>query len=72
MGSCFVQNFLIAAHELGVGVFWASWGALPHNRLILGVPDDYDVVGVFGIGYPPEVPAAKPRTSIASKITYLS
>ncbi|WP_340009318.1 hypothetical protein MHH52_14100 [Paenibacillus sp. FSL K6-0276] len=46
--------------------------ALPHNREILGVPQDYDVIGVFGIGYPEEVPNAKPRTPITSKITYLS
>lgn len=70
--SCFVQNFLLAAHEAGAGVRWTSLGALPRNRQILGVPEDYDVIGVFGVGYPAEVPAAKPRTPIASKITYLS
>ncbi|MDQ8735826.1 nitroreductase family protein [Paenibacillus sp. LHD-38] len=70
--SCFVQNFLIAAHEAGVGVYWASLGASAHNREILDVPQDYDVIGVFAIGYPAEVPTAKPRTSITSKITYLS
>lgn len=70
--SCFVQNFLLAAHEAGAGVYWASLGALPHNRDILGVQQNYDVIGVFGIGYPVEVPTAKPRTPIISKITYLS
>lgn len=70
--SCFAQNFLLAAHEAGVGAYWASLGALPHNREILSVPQDYDVIGVFGIGYAEEVPAAKPRTPISSKITYLS
>ncbi|WP_317890727.1 nitroreductase family protein [Paenibacillus arenilitoris] len=70
--SCFAQNFLLAAHEAGVGAYWASSGALPHNRDILGVPPDYDVIGFFGIGYPAEAPAAKPRTPIISKINYLS
>jgi nitroreductase len=70
--ACFVQNLLLAAHEDGVGAYWASLGALPHNRVILEVPQDYDVIGVFGIGYPAEVPATKPRTEISSKITYLS
>jgi nitroreductase len=69
--SCFVQNFLLAAHEAGAGAYWSSLGALPHNREILGVPEDYDVIGVFGVGFPAEVPAAKPRTPITSKITYL-
>ncbi len=50
----------------------ASMGALPRNRDILGVPSGYDVIGVFGIGYPAEVPAAKTRTPIASKMMYLS
>ncbi|MEK5437795.1 MULTISPECIES: nitroreductase family protein [Paenibacillus] len=70
--ACFAQNFLLAAHEMGVGAYWASLGALPHNREILGVPQDYDVIGLFGIGYPEEVPNAKPRTPMKSKITYLS
>lgn len=70
--SCFVQNFLLSAHEAGVGVYWASLGALPHNREILDVPDGYDVIGILGIGYPAEVPAAKPRKPITSKITYLA
>jgi len=70
--SCFVQNFLMASHAAGAGVYWASLGALAHNRNILGVPEDHDVIGVFGIGYPAEVPNARPRTSITSKITYLT
>ncbi|WP_151734164.1 nitroreductase family protein [Paenibacillus tengchongensis] len=69
--ACFVQNFLLAAHEEGVGAYWASLGALPQNREILSVPEDYDVIGVFGIGYPEDVPAVKPRTPIVSKLTRL-
>ncbi|UQZ36778.1 nitroreductase [Paenibacillus sp. PK3_47] len=69
--ACFAQNLLLAAHEAGAGAYWASLGALPHNREILCVPEGYDVIGVFGIGYPAEVPAAKPRTPIRTKITQL-
>ncbi|WP_276357192.1 nitroreductase family protein [Cohnella caldifontis] len=69
--ACFAQNFQLAAHEAGAGVFWSSIGASPRNRAILGVPEDYDVVGVFGVGYPAEVPPAKPRTPIAGKIKRL-
>lgn len=70
--ACFAQNFLLAAHEAGVGAYWSSLGALPHNREILAVPQNYDVIGVFGIGYPVEVPVGKPRIPMTSKITYLS
>ncbi|WP_334074176.1 MULTISPECIES: nitroreductase [Paenibacillus] len=69
--SCFIQNFMLAAHEAGAGVFWSSIGATPRNREVLGVQENYDVVGVLGVGYPAEVPAAKPRTPITSKIAYL-
>lgn len=65
--SCFVQNLMLAAHEAGAGVFWSSMGAQPRGREILGVQEDYDVVGVLGIGYPAEVPDTKPRTPITSK-----
>lgn len=70
--SCFVQNLLLSAHEAGAGSFWSSLGASAQSREIMGVPDDYDVVGVIAVGYPEEVPAPKPRTPIASKIKHLS
>jgi nitroreductase len=69
--ACFVQNFLLAAHAAGVGTRWASLGATPRNRAILGVPEGYDVIGVFGVGYPAEVPAVKERTPIAEKVRHL-
>ncbi|MFB9325596.1 nitroreductase family protein [Paenibacillus aurantiacus] len=69
--SCFAQNFLLAAHDAGVGAYWASMGALPHNREILGVQEGYDVIGIFGLGYPADTPAVKPRTPIAAKIQRL-
>jgi nitroreductase len=69
--SCFVQNFLLAAHEASVGVTWSSLGALPRNREILHVPEGYDVIGVFGVGYPAEDPAIKERTPMAGKMKYL-
>ncbi|TBL76334.1 nitroreductase family protein [Paenibacillus thalictri] len=70
--SCFVQNFLLSAHEAGVGVYWESMGAKPHNREMMNVPEDYDVIGVMGVGYPANDPAVKPRTPMAAKISYLS
>lgn len=70
--SCFIQNFLLAAHDAGVGVLWSSIAASQAKSDILGVPQGHDVVGVLAIGYPAEIPAVKPRTPIASKITYLA
>jgi nitroreductase len=70
--ACFVQNFNLVAWEEGVGTFWSSMGSAQKNREILGVPDGYDVIGIFGVGYPEEINQPKERTPIAEKIKYLS
>jgi nitroreductase len=69
--ACFIQNFNLAAWAEGVGTFWSSIGITAKNREILSVPDDYDLVGVLGIGYPEMIPDPKPRTSIKNKIKNL-
>jgi nitroreductase len=69
--ACFIQNFNLAAWADGVGTFWSSIGITVKNREILGVPDNYDVIGVLGIGYPEIIPEARPRTSIMNKIKNL-
>ena len=48
--ACFVQNFNLAAWSEGVGTFWSSIGITAKNREILEVPENYDIVGVLGIG----------------------
>ena len=69
--ACFVQNFNLAAWAEGVGTFWSSIGITTKNRAILGVSDNYDIIGVLGIGYPEIMPEPKPRTPIKNKISNL-
>lgn len=69
--ACFVQNFNLAAWEEGVGTFWSSVGYAQKNREIMGVSDEYDVVGVLAVGYPEEINPPKDRTPIQEKIKYL-
>ncbi|MFD1677590.1 nitroreductase family protein [Alicyclobacillus fodiniaquatilis] len=69
--SCFVQNFLLLAWQNGVGTRWASIGSTPVARETLEVPEGYSVVGIFGVGYPMNVPSSKPRTPIVDKIKHL-
>ncbi|MEH7333489.1 nitroreductase [Neobacillus drentensis] len=69
--ACFVQNFNLAAWEEGVGTFWSSIGAKGKNRETLGIPDNYDLIGVLAVGYPGEIPDPKPRTTIQNKIKIL-
>jgi nitroreductase len=69
--ACFVQNFMLAAWAEGVGTFWSSMGNAQKNREILDVPEGYDVIGVFGVGYPEEINKPKERTPIEEKVKYL-
>ncbi|WP_138752167.1 nitroreductase family protein [Paenibacillus sinopodophylli] len=69
--ACFVQNFNLAAWADGVGTFWSSLAVAPKIREILAVPEGYDVIGVFGVGYPEEVNPPRERTAILEKMKYL-
>ncbi|WP_071392918.1 nitroreductase family protein [Bacillus tuaregi] len=69
--ACFVQNFNLAAWAEGVGTFWSSMGNNQQKRDILGIPDGYDVIGVFGVGYPEEISQPKERKPIQEKIKIL-
>ena len=69
--ACFIQNFNLIAWEEGVGTFWSSIGITSKNRELLSIPDDYDIIGVFGVGYPEVTPEPKPRTAVQTKITHL-
>lgn len=69
--ACFIQNFNLAAWAEGVGTFWSSIGISAKNRQLLGVPDNYDVIGVLGVGYPEVIPEPKLRTPIVNKINQL-
>ncbi|PWK12730.1 nitroreductase family protein [Tumebacillus permanentifrigoris] len=66
--SCFIQNFLLAAHADGVATGWSSAGAGKKVQELLGVPPGYEVVGILPVGYPAAVPAPKPRTPIEQKL----
>lgn len=66
--ACFIQNFNLAAWAEGVGTFWSSIGITAKNRQLLGVPNNYDLIVVLGVGFPEVIPEAKTRTPIANKI----
>lgn len=69
--ACFIQNLNLAAWAEGVGTFWSSIGITLKNREILGVADNYDLIGVLGVGFPEVLPEPKPRTPIRNKIKHL-
>lgn len=69
--ACFIQNFNLAAWGEGIGTFWSSISLSDKNREILGVPNDYDVIGTIAVGIPDEIPEAKPREPIENKLKQL-
>jgi nitroreductase len=48
--------FMVAAADLGIGTGHSSVGDQDKAREILGVPADYDVAFLIGIGYPADRP----------------
>lgn len=66
--ACFAQNLALAAHAAGAGARWASIGYSEPGRKVLGVPADRAVIAVLGLGYPEEIPQARPRVPAVEKI----
>jgi nitroreductase len=69
--ACFIQNFNLMAWESGIGTLWSSLGNSQSVRTTLDVSDEYSIVGIFGVGYPEELPEVKKRTPIEKKIRQL-
>jgi nitroreductase len=69
--ACFIQNFNLAAWAEGAGTFWSSVSISAKNREILGVPENYDIIGTIAVGIPEEIPEPKPRDPIQSKMKQL-
>lgn len=70
--SCFIQNFMLLAWDSGIGTSWSSLGVSETVRSALNVHENYIVVGIFGVGYPEEIPIAKDRTPIEKKIRHIN
>lgn len=69
--SCMMQNFCLLAHAAGAGTRWVSHGASDTSREILGVPEGDVVVSILAVGYPEELPEARPREPISEKLTMM-
>ncbi len=58
--ACAVQNLLLAAHSLGLGVGWTTGKpCLADVGTAIGAEPDWQIVGALYIGYPAEKPEAK-------------
>lgn len=64
---------MIAATDLGIGTGHSSVGDQEKARAILGVPDDYLVAFLLGVGYPadrPLTPIRKPNRRPFSEVVH--
>ncbi|MBN4064961.1 nitroreductase [Dehalococcoides mccartyi] len=51
--SCAVQNLMLAAHSLGIGVGWSTGKpCLANVGTTIGAEPDWDILGALYIGYP--------------------
>lgn len=66
-----IQSFQLAAWEQGIGVVWKTnpYIYAPAFRQAVGIAPGERVVGVLHIGYPLEIPPARPRTSLDQLLT---
>jgi len=64
--SCAIQNLMLAAHALGIGVGWSTGKPCIANvETAIGAEPDWDVVAALYLGYP----AAEQATQSEAKRT---
>lgn len=71
--SAFIQNFQLAAWERGIGMVWRTndWVYDPVFREGIGVKPGEKIVATLMIGYPRNIPEARPRTDIREFLTII-
>lgn len=65
-----IDHLVLEATNLGLGTCLISWFVQEEIRLILNMPSDKYVVTIVTVGYPNEVPSARPRKRIEDIIHY--
>jgi nitroreductase len=59
-----MENLMLAAHSLGLGMVPAGAFDAKKAAQILGVPPGFCVVSISPLGYPDETPPARPRKEL--------
>lgn len=71
----FIQNFQLAAWNIGIGTMWTAKQTLLDEVFIRDIglsPDTHRLIAVVQIGYPNKVPKAKKRSSIINAIEWIN
>jgi len=63
--ACAVQNLMLAAHSLGIGVGWSTGKpCLANVGITIGAEPDWDIVGALYIGYSAETQPEASRNPV--------
>jgi nitroreductase len=67
-----IQNFLLAAHALGLGACWQGDPILAADEIkrLLHIPNGVEPVSSVALGYPMEIPNPPPRKQGIDKILF--
>jgi len=65
-----IEHLVLEANNLGLGTCWISWFIQEEIRPVLNIPSDKYVITILTVGYPNEIPAARPRKKIEEIIHY--
>ena len=70
--SCAVQNLMLAAHALGLGVGWSTGKPTRHPEIgkVIGAEPDSKIVGCLYMGYPDCSPVSK-RAPVSAVTSWL-
>lgn len=66
-----VQNFLLLAHDAGLGTAWKTFKPDQRLRDFAGIAHDEQVIAMVQVGYSAEPPRAGERTPIRDRITVI-
>jgi nitroreductase len=64
------QTLMLAAHSMGLGTVFVGVFEEEQLRLLLGIPANIRIVGLFPIGYPREIKKEGPQRKPLGEIVY--
>lgn len=65
-----VQNMILTATEIGLGTLWIANTCFAYDELIDFIGTEYQLVGAVAVGYPDEMPYARPRKDLNKIVEY--
>lgn len=65
-----IQNMLLTATEMGLGTLWIANTCFAYEELVEFIGTEHQLAGAVSLGFPDEMPKARPRKDISEVIEY--